>query len=98
MNSATAKEVGRHLLAIRGWIKHWQRDQESNLVPTADSLLVGRTHADAALSLVLDHWFKGKQIAKAAQPSAARQCVDSLEAGEQCDICGASAREQQPSA
>jgi hypothetical protein len=60
MNNAATEEIVQHLLAIRGWIEHWQRDRESKLVPTFDALVMGRAHADTALTLVRDHWFKAR--------------------------------------
>ncbi|RUV84328.1 hypothetical protein EOA60_04580 [Mesorhizobium sp. M1A.F.Ca.IN.020.06.1.1] len=42
----------QHLTDLKGWIEHWQTDRLCNLVPTESSLILAKSHADSALTLL----------------------------------------------
>lgn len=52
MTRSDALILREHLTDLKGWIDHWQSDRSSNLVPTESSLILAKTHAECALSII----------------------------------------------
>lgn len=50
--SASLHQIRAHLADLKGWIEHWQADRLCNLVPTESSLIIAKSHADSALTLL----------------------------------------------
>jgi hypothetical protein len=40
------------LMDARAWVRHWQRDRECNLLPTAESLVKSETDLSIAIALL----------------------------------------------
>lgn len=45
-------DLRAHLVALKAWVEHWQTDRICNLVPTESSLILAKSHADSALTLL----------------------------------------------
>jgi hypothetical protein len=41
-----------HVLSMKVWVEHWQTDRLCNLIPTESSLILAKTHAECALTIL----------------------------------------------
>ncbi|TPM89834.1 hypothetical protein [Mesorhizobium sp. B2-1-3A] len=52
MTRHEAHRIREEMLAVKVWLEHFQDDRACNLIPTESSLILAKSHADSALTLL----------------------------------------------